>query len=206
MSKSIRHKQHQLDEHSFDKVLRTLKNERFLQRKVPGNDLPFFICPFSASIKDEAFKLKELFKKELDRSSISVLDVNIYDALMSVLERNGYLEMLLDREGSITTTEFREVVEDLSSLANTLIPYIAEQVEDAAPQILFLSGLGESYPLIRPHAFMSHFQGQLGEQLTVMFFPGTYSYTETEGATLDLFGRRQEERYYRAFNIFEYEV
>jgi len=69
-----------------------------------------------------------------------------------------------------------------------------------------LSGIGQVFPFLRPHSILSHLQAQLSDQLTVMFFPGDYSYTEAKGATLDIFGLKQEERYYRAFNIFEYEV
>jgi hypothetical protein len=40
----------------------------------------------------------------------------------------------------------------------------------------------------------------------VMFFPGDYSHSLEEGASLDLFGRLHDDKYYRAFNIFDRET
>ena len=39
-----------------------------------------------------------------------------------------------------------------------------------------------------------------------MFFPGTYTHERATGASLDLFSRLHDDKYYRAFNIFHYEV
>jgi len=36
----------------------------------------------------------------------------------------------------------------------------------------------------------------------VMFFPGTYTQSLESGASLDLFGRLDHDKYYRAFNIY----
>jgi len=40
----------------------------------------------------------------------------------------------------------------------------------------------------------------------VMFFPGEYKHSLEEGASLDLFGRLHDDKYYRAFNIFDYQI
>jgi len=38
-----------------------------------------------------------------------------------------------------------------------------------------------------------------------MFFPGAYTHSLASGASLDLFGRLHDDKYYRAFNIFHCE-
>jgi Domain of unknown function (DUF1788) len=40
----------------------------------------------------------------------------------------------------------------------------------------------------------------------VMFFPGTYTHAVASGASLNLFDRLHDDKYYRAFNIFHFEV
>ena len=39
-----------------------------------------------------------------------------------------------------------------------------------------------------------------------MFFPGEYSHSLEKGASLDLFGRLHDDKYYRAFNIYDREI
>jgi hypothetical protein len=39
-----------------------------------------------------------------------------------------------------------------------------------------------------------------------MFFPGVYTQSLEKGASLDLFGRLHDDKYYRAFNIFHWEA
>ena len=38
---------------------------------------------------------------------------------------------------------------------------------------------------------------------TVMFFPGEYRHSLEQGASLELFGLLHDDKYYRAFNIFD---
>ena len=201
-----RNKYSELTNDSYERLLATFQHSQFLDKKGLANDLPFFICPYDPAFENRASELRGMFSKELRRQGLSILDVNLYDILTAVLKADGYFEMLLEREGSIDPEEFLEIIQNLASPEQRLVPTIFEMVKGQSPKILFLSGLGEVYPFIKPHSILSHLQAQLSEQLTVMFFPGKYSYSETSGATLDIFGLRQEERYYRAFNIFEYEV
>jgi hypothetical protein len=39
-----------------------------------------------------------------------------------------------------------------------------------------------------------------------MFFPGEYRYSLEQGASLELFGLLHDDKYYRAFNIYETQV
>jgi hypothetical protein len=41
---------------------------------------------------------------------------------------------------------------------------------------------------------------------TVMFFPGKYKESIENGTSLELFGILEDDKYYRAFNIFHCEV
>lgn len=201
-----KHKDLRLEDETYGRVLITLQNSLFLEKKGLANDLPFFICPYDPATEVRAKTLGQMFAKELEKKGISTLGLNLYDILISVLKADGYLDMLLEREGTIEREEFLETIQNLASPVEKIVPEIEALLTNSPPQILFLSGIGEVFPFLRPHSILSHLQAQLSDQLTVMFFPGDYSYTEAKGATLDIFGLKQEERYYRAFNIFEYEV
>jgi hypothetical protein len=69
--------------------------------------------------------------------------------------------------------------------------------------VLFLLGIGEVYPYIRSHTVLNNLQSVLKSHPLVLFFPGEYSHSLEEGASLDLFGRIHDDKYYRASNIYE---
>jgi Domain of unknown function (DUF1788) len=87
-----------------------------------------------------------------------------------------------------------------------LIPEIAAALRDREFDVLFLSGIGEVFPYIRSHNVLNNLQSTAKEKPTVMFFPGTYTHALASGASLNLFDRLHDDKYYRAFNIFHFEV
>ena len=56
---------------------------------------------------------------------------------------------------------------------------------------------------------LNNLQKEAKEKPTVMFFPGEYTHSLANGASLDLFApvkRLEDDKYYRAFNIFDREI
>jgi len=53
---------------------------------------------------------------------------------------------------------------------------------------------------------LNNLQSTAKQQPTILFFPGTYTHSPEIGASLDLFGRLRDDKYYRAFNILHYNV
>lgn len=86
-----------------------------------------------------------------------------------------------------------------------LVPNIATRLASATFDVLFLTGVGEVFPYIRSHNVLNNLQSTAQDKPTLMFFPGTYTHSLESGASLDLFGRLQDDKYYRAFNIFHCE-
>ena len=64
----------------------------------------------------------------------------------------------------------------------------------------------EVYPYIRSHNVLNNLQSTAKDKPTVMFFPGRYTHALATGASLELFGMLHDDKYYRAFNILNYEV
>jgi hypothetical protein len=71
-------------------------------------------------------------------------------------------------------------------------------VETAKPtncQLVMLTGVGSSWPLVRTHTLLNALHPHLSGKPLVIFYPGKY-----DGQYLSLFGRL-ERRYYRAFRL-----
>jgi len=87
-----------------------------------------------------------------------------------------------------------------------VVEAISQKMDSAEFQVMFLDGVGRVFPFIRSHNILNTLQKSAKAQPTLMFFPGEYSHSLEKGASLDLFGRLHDDKYYRAFNIYDREI
>jgi len=139
-------------------------------------------------------------------AGVTVLDLSLYDLSLGILEERGILDRVLEIEADTEKTELRELLQSVLDPKANVIPKIAEAIETTPHDVIFLSGVGEVYPFIRSHNVLNNLQSTAKDKPTVLFFPGSYTHALATGASLDLFGRMHDDKYYRAFNILNYEV
>lgn len=143
---------------------------------------------------------------QISHAGVTVLDLSLYDISLSILEERGILEQILEIEADTDKDEIRELLQSVLDPRANLIPKIGEAIENTPHDVIFLSGVGEVYPFIRSHNVLNNLQSTAKDKPTVLFFPGSYTHALATGASLELFGRLQDDKYYRAFNILNYEV
>ena len=187
-------------------LFKVVTSERFLTKQGLGNEVPFFICPYPAeeglSMVEDRLDLITRIK----HAGIAVLDISLFDLSLSILEDRGILEQVLEVEPDTDKGELRELLQSVLDPKANLIPKIGEAIEQTPHDVIFLSGVGEVYPYIRSHNVLNNLQSTAKDKPTVMFFPGSYTHALATGASLDLFGCLHDDKYYRAFNILNYEV
>ena len=189
----------------FDHLLAIISNERFLNMEGLGNEVPFFICPFPPENAVAMGKLGNNLINQLALKGISVLKINLYDLSIELLQERGIWERVLETEKDISKDELKELLQGVLDPEKYLIPAIAKKMVEADFDVMFITGVGEVFPYIRSHTVLNNLQSTAKDQPTVMFFPGEYQHSLEEGASLDLFGQLHDDKYYRAFNIFEIE-
>lgn len=189
-------------EHLFE----VITSQRFLTKQGLGNEVPFFICPYPA---EDALSMNHDRTDLVNRfthAGVTVLDLSLYDLSLGILEERGILDQVLEIEADTEKTELRELLQSVLDPKANVIPKIAEAIETTPHDVIFLSGVGEVYPFIRSHNVLNNLQSTAKDKPTVLFFPGSYTHALATGASLDLFGRLHDDKYYRAFNILNYEV
>jgi hypothetical protein len=189
-------------EHLFS----VITSQRFLSKQGLGNEVPFFICPYPAI---EGISMNQDRKDLVIRAGhagVTVLDLSLYDISFELLEERGILEEILDIEQDTDKAEIKELLQGVLDPKQHLIPKIGEAIDANPHDVIFLSGVGEVYPFIRSHGVLNNLQGTAKDKPTVLFFPGSYTHALATGAALDLFGLLHDDKYYRAFNILNYEV
>lgn len=183
-----------------------ISGQRFLKKQGLGNEVPFFICPFKPEEAVEMERLQRQLINRLDQAGIRVLSINLYDLSVELLKERDIWDQLLEMETSIPKEQLMELLQGVLDPENHLAPAIAARLADTEFDVLFLSGVGEVFPYIRSHNVLNNLQSTAKEKPTLMFFPGDYVHSVETGASLELFARFHDDRYYRAFNIFHCEA
>lgn len=187
-------------------LYRVITSERFLTKQGLGNEVPFFICPFPAEEGLTMIEDRLDLIERIGHAGITALDLSLYDISLGLLEERGILEDVLAAEPDMEKAELRELLQGVLDVHEHLIPKIAEAITAQPHDVIFLSGVGEVYPYIRSHNVLNNLQSTAKDKPTVLFFPGSYTHSTATGGSLDLFGLLHDDKYYRAFNILNYEV
>lgn len=190
----------------FRHLFAVISGQRFLKKQGLGNEVPFFICPFKPEESVEMERLQRQLINRLEQTGIRILDINLYDLSIEVLKERDIWDQILEMEESVSKEQLKDLLQGVLDPESHLVPAIASKLANTDFDVLFLSGVGEVFPYIRSHNILNNLQSTAKEKPTVMFFPGAYTHSPESGASLDLFGRLHDDKYYRAFNIFHCEA
>ena len=190
----------------FQHLLAVVSGQRFLRKQGLGNEVPFFICPFKPEESLEMDRLRRQLTNKLGQQGVRVLEIDLYDLTIQILKERGIWEQILEMEPTVGKEELKELLQGVLDPEQHLVPAMAAAMSAEEFDVLFLSGVGEVFPYIRSHNLLNNLQSTAKEKPTLLFFPGAYTHSLESGASLDLFGRLRDDKYYRAFNIFHCEA
>lgn len=190
----------------FDHLLKAVGSQRFLSMQGNNNEVPFFICDYKPSESVDMSRMQRQLANRLNQQGVSVLEINLYDLSVEILKKGGDWDWYLAAESDMPKAKLLEDLQSMLDVEHVLVPAMADRMAQSAFNVLFISGVGEVFPFIRSHNVLNNLQKVAKRQPTLMFFPGCYSHSMEAGASLELFGRLRDDKYYRAFNIYDYQV
>lgn len=190
----------------FQHLFAVISGQRFLKRQGLGNEVPFFICPYKPEESVEIERLQRQLVNRLEHAGVRILEINLYDLSIEILKERDIWGQIVEMEDSVSKEQLKELLQGVLDPEAHLVPAIAAKLASTDFEVLLLSGVGEVFPYIRSHNVLNNLQSTAKDKPTVMFFPGAYTYSLESGASLDLFGRLHDDKYYRAFNIFHCEA
>jgi len=190
---------------TFENHFQVIRSERFLARRGLGNEMPFFISAFHAALQPKVDELVPALATRLSNSGVSVLLLSLYDLTVELLRSRNRWERLLEKESVTPRDQFFKTLQNVADAKDQLVPLITGKLAATPCQVLFLTGVGLVYPYIRSHNILENLQSVTKQMPLVLFFPGDYSFVEGKGSYLKLFGILPDDRYYRAFNIADFQ-
>jgi len=188
---------------AYDALVKVVSSDHFLLKKGLNGDIPFHICPYDPGIQVDVSHMVRQLKNDLQGKNVLVLEVNLYDLVIEILKREGDWEWLLANEATMSRDELKEELQGVLDIETVITPAISEKMQVVDFQVLLITGVGEVFPYIRSHNILNNLQKHAKDKPTLMFFPGLYQHSLESGASLVLFGKLQDDKYYRAFNILD---
>lgn len=188
-------------------LYKVLSSARFLKMEGLGNEVAHFIYDY-----DPAWALgvdqarKRIATKLAKERGIEVLEINLYELCVDLLKARNVWDRVLAAETSMDKPEFLKMLQNMLDPQAHLAPAIKERIAGQSFQILFLTGIGEVFPFVRSHTVLNNLQTVVSEKPMLMFFPGRYEVSATQGSALVLFGQLKDDSFYRAKRILDQEA
>ena len=190
----------------FKRILPILQDQHFLDLSLAGVEVPFYICPYDVANQVEMDNMVKLLIAQLGSNGVHVLEINLFELLLDCMKKNDDLEWELEHEQERSKMEMLTELQGILDVESEIVPAISERRDETPHNILFLTGIGACYPILRAHVLLNNLFKVVTDVPLVLFFPGEYCQVPGSGATLELFGRFRGDGYYRAFNLLETRV
>jgi hypothetical protein len=186
---------------NFENLFKIISSNRFLNKEGLGGELPFFIHSFPVSKQALVDTNIQSLIKRLQNEGIDILEIHLYQLCVDILRKENLFEQIVNQEMNLPKQRLLRVLSGPLNIDSIVIPEIHNRLADSAAKIIFLTGIGAAFPIIRSHTILNNLQTLVGDLPLVMFFPGTYN-----NQSLTLFDRLKDDNYYRAHNLNDYKI
>ncbi len=145
----------------FEGRIASLQNEitksEFLEGKGLGNEIPFWI--FDYPPEKELLMRNTIAKliKYLDSTSISTIQIDLYELMISIIDKELSLEKIqnLEKEkGSSVLVEKLGLILKPPIIVNEIKNKLLKNTYD----LVLVSGVGKAWPLVRSHDILNNLQ------------------------------------------------
>lgn len=171
-----------------------------------NNEIPFFVFAHPAEDQFAVERECSHLLARLRGKGVSVSHIDLYDTAIDLIKSDGDFDDILELESSSGKEEVKETLQNLTDPETELVPAIADKIQGEPFDILILTGAGLVFPYMRSHAVLNNLQSVIKDRPVLLFFPGEYTFTDGRGQSLDLFGKLNEDKYYRAYNIEDFKL
>lgn len=180
----------------LNQVIDRLLSKELLSNAGLGNEIGFYIFDYDPSRELQVREFIQTIKDQLPKRKpdLRFNHVNLFQLLVSYLRERK----LLDRAFDLQKTKGDE--ELLKALKGPLherkvAQYFVEIAKPDENDLILMSGVGNSWPILRSHTLLNSLHPLMNDTPLVVFYPGTY-----DGQGLQLFNIL-DNNYYRAFRL-----
>ncbi len=182
----------------LDQIYPKITDPFFLSNRGLGNEIGFYIFDYNPKDELRVRDHIQFLLNKLNSPSVRIhtIEIDLYSVVLEILEKKKVIDKIpLDEK----RVGFEEIIKRVKPILKpqAFIDIISGRITEDV-QLVFLTGVGKSYPLLRSHTVLNNLHSVVKKQPLLMFFPGEYDQRE-----LKLFGMFKDDNYYRAFKLIE---
>ena len=174
----------------------TLSDKGLLSNRGIGNEIGFYIFAYAPQDEPIVGGYIPKLAERLSGAGVKVLDFNLYELILELLKERDLLQKSFDLEAQKGSSGLEKALKKIIR-PERIIELMRERLTEPH-DLVFITGVGAAYPLIRSHTVLNNLHPVIDEVPVVMFFPGSYT-----GQELTLFDELKDDNYYRAFPLLQ---
>ncbi|MHC5821118.1 MAG: DUF1788 domain-containing protein, partial [Nostoc sp.] len=154
----------------LDALLPKLQNAGLLSNRGIGNEIGFYIFDYDAEYEPLVQHYVERLKSQLmsPPSQLILLEIDLYRTILDILSERGVLQKALELEAIKGNAALAKTIAPLVR-SDQIIAYINQKLK-GDEQLVIMTGVGQSWPLLRSHSILNNLHPVLDKIPLVMFF------------------------------------
>ena len=195
----------------LNKILPRITSDEFLNGSGIGNEIAFYIFDYPP---EDELRVRDYLRTLLDhipkqKHGLRVKHIDLFDFVLDYLKSRKLLDKAIQMQRDKGDEALKKALKGPLNMKDKLIPHLCSVIQPEQQELILLSGIGSSYPLLRTSSLLTNLQSIMGRTPLVVFYPGKY-----DQMTLRLFGKlrlsasfenegttKKSENYYRAFKL-----
>jgi hypothetical protein len=195
----------------LNKILPRITSDEFLNGSGIGNEIAFYIFDYPP---EDELRVRDYLRTLLDhipkqKHGLRVKHIDLFDFVLDYLKSRKLLDKAIQMQRDKGDDALKRALKGPLNMKDKLIPHLCTVIQPEQQDLILLSGIGSSYPLLRTSSLLTNLQSIMGRTPLVVFYPGKY-----DQMTLRLFGKlrlsasfenegttKKSEHYYRAFKL-----
>lgn len=181
----------------LNQVIDRLLSKELLANEGLGNEIGFYIFDYEPEKELQVREFIETIKDQLPKRKpdIRFMHINLFELLIDYLQARKLLERAFQLQKDKGDEELLKALKGpLHELK--IAKYFVERAEPEEHDLILMSGVGNSWPILRSHTLLNSLHPLMNDTPLVIFYPGKF-----DGQGLRLFGKLKESNYYRAFRL-----
>ncbi|MFT8727801.1 MAG: DUF1788 domain-containing protein [Liquorilactobacillus ghanensis] len=184
----------------FKNLEKKMLTEKFQNNEGLSNEVGYYI--FAYNPKDELTVrdyINDLQKKfTFEKVGFNLKVINIYEVILKIIDSFNYRDNFMQMEKEEGITEVAEQINNILEMnedENLIVREVEDQLNNQKAEI-FITGIGQVFPLLRAHKILNTMHQIIDQYPVVMFYPGKF-----DGLSLRMFNEINDHNYYRAFPL-----
>lgn len=184
-------------EDRLNQIQEIILSEQFLKSQNLGGEVSFYIFDYEPEDELKVREYVDVLENSIHKNfkNIQVVNINLLHILVDYLKCRNYLDKsILLQKNKGDNSLFSALKGPLH--VDNFTPYLVENYAIETSDIIFITGVGSVWPLLRAHNLLNSLHAKLGHKPLVLFYPGHF-----DKQTMSLFGKIPSHNYYRAFKL-----